>query len=387
MTLTSLSLASLIFMSILSIQSSIQTTLTESLGIFQFDIQIRTSRAYRIDRLVRQAENNPYVTVAESWGFGGGRRVRADDTESDNVIFYAPPINAVMIDPVMISGRYLQDGDTNAMVVTNDFLRSETDLSEESVLGERLTFSIAGKESDWVVVGVARGAAPASTVYVPQETYERVTNSVGRSQAVFMKIDRSLLAQAPEGFAAQIAALNSTDTRPTIDDVASQIETEFRNNGFRVEETQTIELANQILTLLFLIPILLLLAMAVVLGIVGGLGLMGTMSINVIERLREIGVMRAIGASDRAVLGIVLLEGVIIGLLSWLIGALLSFPTSYWLTGVVGELIFASTLSYIFSWTGVVLWLFIVMVLAVIASFLPARNASKVTVREVLSYD
>lgn len=382
LTLTSLSLASLIFMSILSIQSSIQTTLDESLGIFQFDIQIRTSREYRIDRLVRQAENNPYVTVAESWGFGGGRRVRPDDTESDNIIFYAPPINAVMVDPVLISGRFLQEGDTNAVVVTNDLLRAEEDLTEENVLGQRLTFNIAGKESEWVVVGVARGAVPAATAWVPQDTYERITNTVGQSQAIFMKIDRSLLTEAASPFGG-----GSVDGKPTIDEVASQIETEFRDAGFRVEETQTIELANSILTLLFLIPILLLLAMAVVLGFVGGLGLMGTMSINVIERLREIGVMRAIGASDRSVLGIVMLEGLIIGFLSWMIGGLFSFPFSYWLTQLVGEFIFASSLSYIFSWSGVALWLFIVLFLAMLASFIPARNASKVTVREVLSYE
>jgi putative ABC transport system permease protein len=54
---------------------------------------------------------------------------------------------------------------------------------------------------------------------------------------------------------------------------------------------------------------------------VGTSGLMGNMSINVLERRREIGVMRAIGASDRAVMKIFLVEGLLIGLLSW-VGAM-----------------------------------------------------------------
>ena len=56
-----------------------------------------------------------------------------------------------------------------------------------------------------------------------------------------------------------------------------------------------------------------LIVMSVILGGVGGLGLMTTMSLNVLERRREMGVLRAIGASPRAVWLIVVAEGVVIG--------------------------------------------------------------------------
>jgi putative ABC transport system permease protein len=113
---------------------------------------------------------------------------------------------------------------------------------------------------------------------------------------------------------------------------------------------------------------------------------MGTMSINVLERTREIGVMRAIGASDRAVLRIVMVEGVIIGLISWIIGGLVALPASQLLTNTVGRVLLQAAPSYIFSTSGAILWLVTVIVLSVLASFLPARGASRLTVREVLSY-
>ncbi|HSR34916.1 MAG TPA: FtsX-like permease family protein, partial [Anaerolineae bacterium] len=130
-----------------------------------------------------------------------------------------------------------------------------------------------------------------------------------------------------------------------------------------------------------------LLVMAVLLAVVGGIGLMGSMSLNVLERTREIGVMRAIGASDGSVLTIVIVEGVLIGLLSWLLGAVVSGPLSRLLCDAVGVSIFQTPLSYKFSLEGVGLWLVVVIVLAAVASVWPARNASRVTVREVLAYE
>ncbi len=170
-------------------------------------------------------------------------------------------------------------------------------------------------------------------------------------------------------------------------ELGQALEEGYRGSGFRVQQMQTIAQLRTLIATVFNVIIIFLLFMALLLGIVGGLGLMGTMSINVIERTREIGVMRAIGASDGAVLRIVLLEGVIIGLISWIIGGLLALPASYFLTNTVGTILLQASPSYVFSVSGAILWLFIVMFLAGIASFIPARSASKLTIREVLSYE
>jgi putative ABC transport system permease protein len=128
--------------------------------------------------------------------------------------------------------------------------------------------------------------------------------------------------------------------------------------------------------------------MAVLLAVVGGLGLMGTMSINVLERTREIGVLRAIGAGDWAILRLVLVEGVLIGLISWTIGAALSLPIGYLLNKGM-EVAFGDEglYTFVFAYEGVALWLAIVVGLAALASFLPARSASRMTIRDVLSYE
>jgi putative ABC transport system permease protein len=114
---------------------------------------------------------------------------------------------------------------------------------------------------------------------------------------------------------------------------------------------------------------------------------MGTMSINVLERTKEIGIMRAIGASDSIVQQIVMGEGVLIGMVAWLAGSILSLPISRLASNQLGIQLLNRTLSYEYALYAVGLWLLIVTIIAAGASYVPARNASRLTVREVLAYE
>ena len=126
---------------------------------------------------------------------------------------------------------------------------------------------------------------------------------------------------------------------------------------------------------------------AVLLGAVGSLGLSTTMGINIMERIREIGVLRAIGASNGAIRGIVLLEGVVIACLSWVIGFLLSFPIAEWMSAQIGVALLDMPLSYTYSWWAAGIWFVALLGLAIAASLAPARGAVRLTIREVLAYE
>jgi putative ABC transport system permease protein len=129
------------------------------------------------------------------------------------------------------------------------------------------------------------------------------------------------------------------------------------------------------------------LVMAVLIAIVGGLGLMGTMSINVLERTREIGVMRAIGASNLDIQSIVIVEGLVIGLISWAISIFLSFPITNVLCIGVGMAVLTAPMPAVYGLSGIVVWLLFTIGLATVASALPARRASRLTVRDTLAYE
>ena len=150
---------------------------------------------------------------------------------------------------------------------------------------------------------------------------------------------------------------------------------------------QTISQARAAIDVLANIVITFLMSMAVLLAVVGGIGLAGTMSLNVLERIREVGVLRAIGAGNGAVLRVVIFEGVIIGWLSWGIGAILALPVGKVIADAVGKATLGSTLNYTVSLTGVFLWFGLVTGLAAIASYFPAQQAANLSVRQVLNYE
>jgi putative ABC transport system permease protein len=127
--------------------------------------------------------------------------------------------------------------------------------------------------------------------------------------------------------------------------------------------------------------------MALLTASVGSMGLAGTMSMNVMERTREIGIMRSIGAVDREIMRTVIVEGLVIGGISWALGAILSFPFTYMLSSIVSLAIFDSPVEVHFTVIGFLIWLAVVLVLSALASILPARNAARLTIREVLAYE
>ena len=135
-----------------------------------------------------------------------------------------------------------------------------------------------------------------------------------------------------------------------------------------------------------MIIVYLLAVVAVLIAVVGSVGLSGALSINALERQKEIGVMRAIGASGRAVGGIFIGEGVIIGMISWLLAIPLSIPLGMAFSNAIGGAI-ELQLIYRYSFTGVAIWFGVVVILAILASGLPAWRATRVSVHEVLSYE
>jgi putative ABC transport system permease protein len=137
---------------------------------------------------------------------------------------------------------------------------------------------------------------------------------------------------------------------------------------------------------MLMIYVFLLIAAGVV-GTVGGLGLVTSTSLNVLDRRRELGVLRAIGAAPATVAAIVVIEAVAIAVLS----AAIAEAAAWLITTVLGRLfavaIFQGRFELRCPPSGPVGWLAMAVLLSAIASLVPAIHASRCSVREAVTYE
>lgn len=365
LTLFTLVLGGAVFIAVYNLWASFDKVITDIQGYFLADINISFDKGYRYDKVANIAMSIPGVEGAEGWLEWTGTLEMNEDEAGTQILFVAPPSTSTLIDPIITSGRWLQQGDENAIVIGNHLLQVYPDLK----VGDDLTIDIDGKKTEWHIVGTytITGNVSPPLLYV---NYEYLSVLVGQPEMAYsLRI---------------VTSQHDSLTQKRIND---QIQAAFEERGIQIQSTQLgadfirDQKAQTDVLVYFM------LVMATLIAIVGGLGLMGTMSINVLERTREIGVMRAIGASNGDIQSIVITEGMVIGIISWAISIFLSIPITNVLCFGVGTAILTAPMPAVYGATGIIAWLIFTVILGTLASALPARRASKLTVRDTLAYE
>src|SRR6185437_16804024 len=147
-------------------------------------------------------------------------------------------------------------------------------------------------------------------------------------------------------------ALDNTDP-DAISELKSELDRNLEAQGIRARGSSTKAESRFAFDEHMLMIYVFLIVMSAIVGGVGGLGLMTTMSLNVLERRREMGVMRALGATPRIVWLMIVAEAVVIGVLSWAIAALLAWPVSKAIGNSFVAVLFHSGLDFTFEPIGV----------------------------------
>ncbi|GAP05955.1 ABC-type transport system related with lipoprotein release, permease component [Anaerolinea thermolimosa] len=367
LTLVTLALGGAIFIGTFNMRASLENYIARLARYHIADVNLSFTEPYRIDELSRVILGVPGVKAVEGWATALAQTVQPDGRSGETVLVQGPPDDTVLVEPIMIKGRWLLPGDYRAVVLSEVFLEHYPGLKP----GDRLRLKIAGKEQDWTIVGFYRFAGKniGLTAFTRYESLAEATHTYNRS-ADFRVV-------------AEQNAMSLQDQEA----LAERLEQTLADKGYKVQEARAGKSLKQRTTsgLDTLTNFLLFLAM--LMAIVGSIGLTGTMSLNVLERTREIGVMRTIGASNRDIMRIVITEGVLIGLISWVISVVAALPVSQALSRAIGEAIFGGAFPLEYVLTGPLIWFGVILVFSTVASILPARNAARLTIREILAYE
>ena len=365
-------MAGVVFMMVLGVSDATRYTFAEKLtSIHTYQVNLQFEELSRSRRLVNLALANSNVTNAESWLVLPAKarpitQEEADVTDARIRMFGLPP-NSSMYQPDLREGRWLSEMDQRVMVISQG-LANEKDWS----LGDTLTLTDnLERESDWQIVGITYDPLVNSDIFVPLDSLQHEQRSRGLTNTLWVTTNDI----SPEATQATALALVENFEFRKINTTPSGT---FRSLTMAEIVSQTQGGYSLIFQLLSI--------MGVIIAVVGGVGLSGVLTLNVLERRREIGVMRSVGASNWRVIRLSIGEGVLLGWISWLIALPLSIPAAYLLATRGLSFALNQQLSYQFSPIGAAIWLLLITILAVIASSFPARSAAKVSVRESLTY-
>jgi len=253
------------------------------------------------------------------------------------------------------SGRNIRDGDRNSGLAGYDL--AQGDIFETSV-GLRSQITVEG--TDIRVVGLMEQSGDPEydrSIVMPIDSVRDILDDEDRIDFIVAEVSSG----EPE-------------------DVAENIEAEIRRerNIQEGDEDFTASTADDLLESFLSI---LNLVQYVVLGIisialfVGGLGIMNTMYMSVSERTKEIGIMKALGATKKQILSIYLVESAIIGFIGGIIGVMIGLGISeiafYFIRDSVGIPLQPSrSLGLVATALGAS------VVLGIISGYLPARKAA-----------
>ncbi|MCK6628877.1 MAG: ABC transporter permease [Anaerolineae bacterium] len=364
--------AGTMFLMVVSLAASTDLTVTNDLNRRAYDVRINFEDRQRADRLVKMAQTVPGVEGAEVWLtqpvsiLKEGQRLRDAGVSAD---LTGLPAGTPTYRPMIVAGRWIEPGDERVIVVSKD----AADDNGFSV-GQMVTLNLngLGQNVEWEIIGIYQtafndnfGSVP---IFAPLETVYDVTNKHNRGTRLLVQTD-----QHDESYLA---------------DISNQLQTMFeeRNMELQLQGTGTTFEDRQFADSQYAININMLLMLAVIVALVGGIGLMGALSISVVERTREIGVMRAIGAGSRSIMGMFVMEGVLQGLFSWAVAVPLSYLIGYPVAQQLGQTMLDIDLDYSYNYGAVLIWLGVILVIAALAAIVPARSATRISVRESLAY-
>jgi putative ABC transport system permease protein len=265
--------------------------------------------------------------------------------------------------PRLVEGRWYRADENDAVVVSSDLA-----LERKLRVGDTIEIEIAEARRDFRVVGIVidnsifLGSLVAGKVFVDETIVERMQDRQGWATFFALRFD----AHDPATVETRLGELQTKFKQYQMG-----TDSAYREVRGAKEQTHILSLA--------------LYAMSLIIGAIGALGVLNTLTLNVLERRREIGVLRSIGAADANLVQVFLTEGLALGLGGWLVGIFVGYPLGLFLLNLMKSVLFQ--IDYIFSVQMILVSLLFALALSTLASLVPALGAARLRVGQALRYE
>ena len=263
------------------------------------------------------------------------------------------------------SGRLIREGDSGVVLIGSDF-GANKEFGKDFAVGKKIKIN----EKEFEIIGVLKKMDSIQLNFMmimPTKDLENLLNIKNQYDIIITQVEE----------------------KDEIEIVSEQIQNKLRQDrneeigkeSFSVQTPlQALSGVNTILNIINIIVV----GIAMISLFVGGVGIANTMYTSILERTKEIGVMKAVGAKNSDILWIFLIESGLLGLVGGMVGALIGILLAVGIANIansaLGEILFRIQINY-FLLFGAILFSFVV---GVLSGVLPAIQASKLKVVEAL---
>ncbi|MFA5985471.1 MAG: FtsX-like permease family protein [Methylococcaceae bacterium] len=373
LTQTVLVLAGVMFLVLMGLIASVNLTLDNELKRSQYTVLMGFSSDQDEEKLSAIANSVVALQRSAFWQ-RSPLEISANATVlrqkgSLGIQMLALPTANALYQPLIESGRWLQPRDDGQRVLV---ISADTAQLNGLQAGDQVDVKLDAETQSWQIIGTYRWLAGNNFViepiYAPLVSLRSITKN--KAGASFMLLnakvanlaeENRLLQQLKQRFQGQGITLDAYMT------LAKLGQREFAQNQFKPVISTLLGLAAMIVS-------------------IGGIGLSGTLAISVLQRTREIGVLRAIGASSGTVFRLFLSEGLLHGVIAWSVSIPLAYISAEPIARQLGKTMLGIPLDFAFDWYAVWYWLAIVFIMTCIAAFLPAKKAAAMSVIDSLSH-
>jgi len=353
-----------IFSSGFNVEKSLQVLLADYLDAMRYDVQVLLGEEMKKEDAIQPFKSIMNVSRIDVWNGGRGGIQSGFVSTKEGVGIVSVPYDIDLLKMKIIEGRWLDGAGKPEIVMNTQAMEKYNNPS----VGSEQVLTINGKALNVKIVGVAEEMEKPK-IYMDKDLYDPVTNPEHLiNNVIFVAEDRSFN--------------KVMELRADIEKVISQ-------SNLNVVYVLTPAGRTKIIYDHLLIIIFMLAILASLVLVVAALGMASATSISIMERTREIGVLRAIGATPKMIYSLFVSEGMIIVAASLILGMIFSYPMSKAASVFFGDLMLENntSLSYAFSGFGFVITLITTVIFGWLASRMPARRAIQVSTREALSYE
>ena len=369
MTLGLLAAGGAMFMTALNVSKAWDENLKQIYTQRNYDLEVRLTVPTDADEILNKIKAIQGITAAEGWSYAPTSAGNESDFEITRTYpdkghgsfnIQALPVPTRLLTPKVVEGKWLDDPDAN-QVVLNQGSRNGYNL------GDAIILSVEGTPFRWTVIGFTEDVGSPALAYVSINVFAKLTQSEGKVKMLRVAYaDRSMQKATSKN---------------------REVERLLEKENIAVASSTPVWLLHNAIAAHMKVLVNSLIGMAILMAVVGTLGLMSSMTMSVLERTREIGVMRAIGATPSKIRKLVALEGLFIGVLSLFGAFAVSLLLSTYIGRLIGSMAFRTPLSLSISFVAWGSWTFIVIIGSYLATLYPAHRANHITTREALAYE